>query len=62
MMGYFMDEVLDKKDFPIKFLAFSPCFRREVGSHGKDAKGLMRVHEFFKLEQVVLLKRPTKNQ
>ena len=54
MMGYFMDEVLDKKDFPIKFLAFSPCFRREAGSHGKDAKGLMRVHEFFKLEQVVL--------
>jgi seryl-tRNA synthetase len=54
MMGYYMDEVLDRKDFPIKFLAFSPCFRREAGSHGKDTKGLMRVHEFFKLEQVVL--------
>ena len=54
MMGYYMDEVLDKKDLPIKFLAFSPCFRREAGSHGKDTKGLMRVHEFFKLEQVVL--------
>jgi seryl-tRNA synthetase len=54
MMGYYMDEVLDKKDFPIKFLAFSPCFRREAGSHGKDTKGLMRVHEFYKLEQVVL--------
>lgn len=53
-MGYYMDEVLDKKSFPIKFLAFSPCFRREAGSHGKDTKGLMRVHEFYKLEQVVL--------
>lgn len=54
MMGYFMDEVLDVKDLPMKFLAFSPCFRREAGSHGKDTKGIMRVHEFFKLEQVVL--------
>ena len=54
MMGYYMDEVLDKKDLPIKFLAFSPCFRREAGSHGKDTKGLMRVHEFYKLEQVII--------
>jgi seryl-tRNA synthetase len=53
-MAYYMNETLDKKDFPIKMLAFSPCFRREAGSHGKDTKGLMRVHEFFKFEQVVL--------
>ncbi len=53
-MAYFMDEILDKKDLPKKFLAFSPCFRREAGSHGKDTKGLIRVHEFFKWEQVVL--------
>jgi len=53
-MGYFADEVLDKPEFPIKFLAFSPCYRREAGSHGKDTKGLIRVHEFFKVEQVVL--------
>lgn len=53
-MGYFMDEVLEQKDLPQKFFAFSPCFRREAGSHGKDTKGLMRVHEFFKFEQVVL--------
>ncbi len=53
-MGYHMDEVVDKKQFPIKFLAFSPCFRREAGSHSKDVKGLIRVHEFFKMEQVVL--------
>lgn len=53
-MGYYMDEVLKKEDFPKKFIAFSPCFRREAGSHGKDTRGLVRVHEFFKLEQVVL--------
>jgi len=54
-MGYYMDEVLDTSELPKKFVAFSPCFRREAGSHGKDTKGLVRVHEFFKLEQVVLL-------
>lgn len=53
-MGYYMDEVLNKEDLPIKLLASSPCFRREAGSHGKDTKGLMRVHEFFKIEQVVI--------
>ncbi len=53
-MGYFMDDVLDKKDLPMKLLSFSPCFRREAGSHGKDTKGIMRVHEFYKMEQVVL--------
>ena len=53
-MGYYMDEILDKKDFPIKVLAFSDAFRREAGSHGKDTKGILRVHEFYKFEQVVL--------
>ncbi len=53
-MGYYADEVLDQSLFPIKHLAFSPCFRREAGSHGKDTKGLIRVHEFYKVEQVVL--------
>lgn len=53
-MGYHMDEVLDAKQFPIKYFSFSPCFRREAGAHGKDTKGLVRVHEFFKFEQVVL--------
>jgi len=53
-MGYFADEVLEPASFPVKFLAFSPCYRREAGSHGKDTKGLIRVHEFFKVEQVVL--------
>ncbi len=53
-MAYYMDEVLEQSTFPIKFLAFSPCFRREIGAHGKDTKGLVRVHEFYKFEQVVL--------
>ncbi len=53
-MGYYMDEVLTKADLPQKFLAFSPCFRREAGAHGKDVRGLIRVHEFYKWEQVLL--------
>ncbi len=53
-MSYYSDEILKKEDLPLKMLAFSPCFRREAGSHGKDTKGLIRVHEFFKLEQVIL--------
>ncbi len=53
-MGYYADDMLEESQFPIKHLAFSPCYRREAGSHGKDTKGLIRVHEFFKVEQVVL--------
>ncbi|MFA7302290.1 MAG: serine--tRNA ligase [Candidatus Paceibacterota bacterium] len=53
-MGYHMDETLTKEELPKKYLAFSPCFRREIGAHGKDVKGLIRVHEFYKFEQVIL--------
>ena len=53
-MGYYMDEVVNLSKGPLQFLAFSPCFRREAGAHGKDVKGLIRVHEFFKWEQVIL--------
>jgi len=53
-MAYYGNEVLPEKELPKKFLSFSPCFRREAGSHGKDVKGLIRVHEFYKVEQVVL--------
>src|SRR3990167_4680527 len=49
-MGYFMDEVLYKKDLPKKVLSFSSAFRREAGSHGKDTRGILRVHEFYKFE------------
>lgn len=54
LTGMHSGEVLDKKLLPLKYLGFSPCFRREAGSHGKDVKGLIRVHEFYKLEQVIL--------
>lgn len=54
LMGLHSGEILDKKDLPLRYLGFSPCFRREAGSHGKDVNGLIRVHEFFKVEQVIL--------
>ena len=53
-MAYRMDETLSKSELPLKYFSFSPCFRREIGAHGKDTKGLVRVHEFYKFEQVVL--------
>lgn len=54
LMGFHADEILEASQMPVKYLGFSPCFRREAGSHGKDIKGLIRVHEFYKLEQVIL--------
>lgn len=54
MMGYYANDYADLSSGPEKFLAFSPCFRREAGAHGKDVRGLIRVHEFFKWEQVAL--------
>jgi len=53
-MASFMGKVLTHEQLPKKILAYSPCFRREAGSHGKDTKGIFRVHEFYKFEQVVL--------
>ncbi len=53
MGAMFMDEVIDKKDLPIKFCGVSPCFRKEVGSHGKYTKGFFRMHQFHKVEQFV---------
>lgn len=55
-MYYHSDEVLSDLNEPKKFIAWSPCFRKEAGSHGKDVKGLVRVHEFYKCEQVILCK------
>ena len=54
IMGYFMDTIIPQEKLPIKIIAFSPCFRREAGSYGKDTKGLFRVHEFYKMEQVII--------
>lgn len=52
--SFYSDEVLQEKDLPKKFVAFSPCFRREAGSYGKDTKGLYRLHQFNKVEQVIV--------
>jgi len=54
VMGYHSDEILKEEDLPIKYMGFSPCFRTEIGSYGKDTQGILRVHEFMKIEQVVL--------
>lgn len=50
------DEVLNEKDLPVKYVAYTPCFRREAGSYGKDTKGLSRVHQFDKVELVKFVK------
>jgi seryl-tRNA synthetase len=46
------DEILDESDLPIKYVGYTPCFRRESGSYGKDTRGLLRVHQFNKVELV----------
>jgi len=53
MAAMYMDEVLDKQQLPIKLVGVSPCFRKEVGSHGKYTKGLFRMHQFNKIEQFI---------
>ncbi len=52
--AYLSDEILNEKDLPKKFVAFSPCYRREAGSYGKDTKGAYRLHQFNKIEQVII--------
>jgi seryl-tRNA synthetase len=54
LMGMYAEETLAAADLPKRFLGFSPCYRREAGAHGKDVRGLIRVHEFYKFEQLVL--------
>ncbi|MDZ7611765.1 MAG: serine--tRNA ligase [Candidatus Moranbacteria bacterium] len=54
LLAYHAGEVLDKSKLPLKICGFSPCYRSEIGSYGKDTKGLYRVHEFMKVEQVCL--------
>lgn len=54
LMAMHSGETFDLKDLPKKYVALSPCFRTEIGSYGKDTKGLYRVHEFYKVEQVIL--------
>lgn len=54
------DEILNEKELPVKFCAYSPCFRREAGSYGKDVRGLNRVHQFDKVE-IVQIAHPDKS-
>ena len=56
----FRDEMLQESDFPIKYTAYSPCFRREAGSYGKDVRGLNRLHQFEKVE-IVQIQHPDKS-
>ncbi|WP_086560431.1 serine--tRNA ligase [Streptomyces africanus] len=50
LAAYHMDEILDADTLPLRYAGFSPCFRREAGSHGKDTRGIFRVHQFDKVE------------
>lgn len=52
-----MDEVFEEKDLPRRYVGFSPCFRREAGSYGKDTRGILRVHQFNKLEMFVFCRQ-----
>ena len=53
MASMHMNEILDGKKLPIKYAGISPCFRKEAGAHGKDMKGIFRVHQFEKVEQFI---------
>ena len=54
MIGRFKDQILKKADLPITMTSYSPCFRKEIGSHGLEERGLYRVHQFEKQEMIVL--------
>ncbi len=56
LIAYYADQILEEKDLPIQVCGISPCFRSEIGSYGKDTKGVYRVKEFMKVEQVIICK------
>lgn len=60
LLAYYSDKTLTEIDLPIKLCGFSQCYRSEVGSYGKDTKGIYRIHEFMKVEQVVICKNDLK--
>lgn len=60
LLAYRANETLAEKDLPLKYCAFSPCYRSEIGSYGKDTKGIYRLHEFMKVEQVIICKADIK--
>jgi len=53
MISFHDNEILEEKDLPHKFVSYSPCFRREAGTYGKDTKGIFRVHQFEKVEMII---------
>ena len=54
LVGFHSDEILELKQLPVRYAGISPCFRREAGSAGRDVRGLLRVHQFEKVEQFVI--------
>lgn len=54
LLAYYADEVLRAEDLPLRLAGYSQCYRSEIGSYGRDTKGMYRVHEFMKVEQVVI--------
>jgi seryl-tRNA synthetase len=56
LAAYHMDETLDAAKLPLRYTGYSPCFRREAGSYGKDTRGIIRVHQFEKVEMFVFCK------
>ncbi len=60
--NFHRDDILEEKDLPIKYAAYSPCFRKEAGSYGKDTRGLSRVHQFDKVELVKFVKPETSSR
>ena len=56
LTAMFMDEVMEPSMLPLKIVGISPCFRREVGAHGQSDKGIWRVHQFTKVEQIIISK------
>jgi seryl-tRNA synthetase len=56
LVGQHMDEIFESGVLPVKYAGISPCFRKEIGSHGVDEKGIFRVHQFNKVEQIIFCK------
>ena len=56
LVGYHADEILDADELALKYCSFSPCFRTEAGSYGKASRGIFRVHQFHKVEQIIFCK------
>ncbi len=53
LTGYHTDEIIEEKDLPLRYVGYSPCYRKEAGTYGKHTRGLFRVHQFNKLEMYV---------